>query len=102
MAVTVTKVAEPWLTTGLVYRIKYRAVNEVGAGEFSGTTSVALADLPSKPNLPVRMDSISTIDKVYLEWAAPTTTDSPGGDITGYKIEVDDGIGGELVPVYDN
>ena len=35
------------LESGKVYRVKYRAVNDVGASDFTPTTAIALASLPS-------------------------------------------------------
>ena len=51
---------------------------------------------------PQRVDALSTADKMVLQWAAPATTDSPGGDVIGYRLEVDDGLGSDFSIVYDS
>jgi hypothetical protein len=90
------------LTAGKTYRIKYRAVNDVGESDFTGTTSIALANLPAKVDPPVRVDALSTDSKIVLQWTAPTITESPGGDVIGYRLEVDNGLGGDFTIVYDS
>ena len=44
---------------------------------------------------------MSSEDKIVLDWTAPVSSDSPGGDIIGYRLEMDDGLGGDYVIIYD-
>jgi hypothetical protein len=99
---TIDQSNEGTLVTGKTYRVKYRAVNAVGASSFTGTTSIAMADLPGKSNIPTRVDSLSDETRIVLQWTPPTSADSPGGDIIGYRLEVDDGLGGNFTIVYDS
>lgn len=54
------------MTSGLIYRVRYRAVNDVGSSEFTASTSVALASLPDVAAAPVRLAGVSTESKVVL------------------------------------
>ena len=101
VAFTVQSAAEAWLVPGLVYRVKFRAVNEIGASDWTAMTSVALADLPGPPAPPSKIPALSSESKFVLEWTAPATSHSPGGDVTGYRLEMDDGLGGSFSVIYD-
>ncbi len=92
---------EQYLLPGLVYRVRFLAVNDVGASDFSGSTAVALASLPAAADVPVRLAALSTESKVVLQWTPPSSTDSPGGEITGYVLEMDDGLLGDFEVIYD-
>ena len=86
----------------MTYRFYYRAVNDVGASDPTNTTSVALASPPAKANSPTKILSLSTPEKIVIQWTPPATTASPGGDITGYRLEMDDGMGGNFTIIYDS
>jgi len=43
----IDRAIETSLISGKVYRLKYRAINEIGAGDFSGVTSIAMANKPA-------------------------------------------------------
>ena len=77
------------------------AVNAVGSSEFTASTSVALASLPDVAAAPVRLAGVSTESKIVLQWTAPTSYDTPGGDITGFRLWMDDGLGGDYEIIYD-
>ena len=93
---TVDQAVETTLVSGLTYRFKSLAVNDVGSSDFTGATSVALASLPAKPAVPLRVAALSTASRIVVQWVAPTSSDSPGGDITGYRLLMDDGLGGDF------
>lgn len=97
---TIDKTTETYLVSGLTYRLRLRAVNDVGASDWTGTESIALAALPPQPSAPVR-DSSTSDSRIVVSWTAPTTADSPGGDVIGYKLEMDDGLGGNFTVLYD-
>ena len=52
----IDKDVETYLVTGLTYRIKMRAKNQIGFGEFSEVTQVALVNPPSKVSTPYKVD----------------------------------------------
>ena len=98
---TIEQSSEAFLVTGLIYRVKSLAVNEVGPSDFSAATSIALADLPSQANAPAKIVALSTQTKFVLTWAPAASTDSPGGGVTGYRLEMDDGLGGDFEIIYN-
>jgi len=81
--------------------VRYLAVNDFGASDPTSTTSVALASLPAQAAAPTKVQALSSISRIVVEWTPPASVDSPGGDITGYRLEMDDGLGGDLVVIYD-
>jgi hypothetical protein len=66
LAFTIDQLTETSLTSGLTYRVQYLAVNDVGSSDFTGSTSIALAGLPSVPDPPVRVAALSTSSKIVL------------------------------------
>jgi hypothetical protein len=74
----------------------------VGASDFSGITTIGFAALPAQPNQVTKVESLSTSTRLVLSWTAPTTSDAPAGDISGYRLELDDGLGGNFTIVYDS
>ena len=78
------------LTTGLIYKFRFRAINLVGAGEDSDIVEYALVDVPSAPSAPVVMLSHTTEDQVAVEWGEVASLQAPGSDVTGYVLEMKD------------
>lgn len=62
----IDKGTETSLVSGKVYRLKYRAKNEIGLGDFSGITSIAMADKPSQVAIPTKNLSLSTQNQIVL------------------------------------
>lgn len=90
------------MVSGAIYRFYYRAINDIGASDPTNTTSAALASPPAKANPPIKILELSTAEKIVIKWIAPSTFASPGGDITGYRLEMDDGMGGNFTIIYDS
>lgn len=65
---------ETSLVSGKIYRIKYRAVNEIGPGAFSGINSIAMADVPPQVSMPTKNTVLSTSTTIVLEWAKAADT----------------------------
>lgn len=97
---SVTIVNEVAMVAGKIYQFKLRAVNEAGQGEFSGIVSVALARLPAQLSVPTHITSQSTQNRIALSWTANTNWDSPGGDVTGFKVYMAEGSGGVFTLIY--
>lgn len=51
----ILKSVETYLITGRIYRIKVRAINEIGAGDFSDIIEVALVNPPMQPSAPYKI-----------------------------------------------
>jgi hypothetical protein len=80
------------LTPGLEYRFAYFAINEFGTSAPSWVLTVASSELPNPPeNLQVdwTQSSKSTL-KVF--WEAPSVASAAA--ISGYTLQMDDGLGG--------
>jgi hypothetical protein len=97
----VDQATETFLVTGRTYRLRTLAVNEAGSSEPTATTAIALADPPPQANAPTKEAALSSTERLVLSWLPAAGTDAPGGDITGYRLEMDDGLGGDFVVLYD-
>lgn len=89
--------------TGLVYRIKFRAINEIGIGEFSDVTEVAMVSLPTAPDAPVKVLALSTETSITVKWESPvvSSAEMPGGRITNYQLFMDDGEFGDFALIQE-
>ena len=76
------------------------AKNEMGYSEFSEHISAAFCDLPSKPNAPTKNISLSTVNKLVIEWSFIPNTQMPAGLITNYIIFMDSNISGDFKEIY--
>jgi hypothetical protein len=83
---------EKALVSGRIFRLKYKAVNEINSSEFSDLVSVAMANAPAKPATPSKVISLSTTTTLVISWTAVANAAMPGGVITKYKVFMDDGI----------
>lgn len=75
------------LQAGQVYRLRVRAKNEIGWGEYSPDLLAAMTAVPQKPSTPTRDDLLSSKTSVAFSWSQ--TDDNPGelgGLVTGYRI----------------
>lgn len=79
------------VTTGLIkgqiYAFRYRAINAIGAGEWSEAAKLRAAAIPIAPPRPVYLSSTDTTITVGLL----ETTDNGGSLISSYKLYRDDG-----------
>ena len=98
-----TTIATP-LTPGEIYRFKVSAHNVVGEGERTQLSTnydlqgdvvdyVLAADLPEAPPNPPTADTVTEV-AVSLTLAALAAESNGGSIITGYLVEIDDGLGG--------
>ncbi len=85
---TATTYAHTGLSAGVTRHYRVRAINSVGPGAVSATTS-ATTDTPNAtvPAAPTQLTATATgRTSINLSWTAPTNTG--GAAITGYQIEV--------------
>ena len=68
------------LTNGTGYDFKVRAVNDIGAGDYSAVTSATPSTVPSTPT---GLDAVAADRQVALTWTAPF---DGGSAITGYTV----------------
>lgn len=73
------------IVRGNIYRVRYRAQNFNGWGDFSDVGYIKAATTPSTPPAPLYYDSDSTM--IILQFIPPT--DNGGSTISGYKLWMD-------------
>jgi hypothetical protein len=82
---------------GYTYRFKYRVKNQIGWSDYSESTYILAANVPSKPPTPTYVSSTST--EISLQFYEPA--DNGGSLITLYELEMNDGTGYAPVNAYD-
>lgn len=85
------------LTTGTVYAFRYRAINSVGASQWSVPLSVALAGKPSAPAAPFRSPTGNSESSIGVSWTALTGETLP---VIAYVLYVDDGSSSDYTELY--
>ena len=85
------------LTLGVQYKIQASSVNEVGESELSPAARVTFANRPSAPaSLTLSATKEPSIQALW------TASSAINGDlIQGYKLYIDNGVGGEFILVFD-
>jgi hypothetical protein len=73
----------------------------IGSGEFSDVVEIAMVNPPSKPIAPVKIDALSSSSKMTVRWDALIVPDVelPSGEITYYKLFMDDGLYGNFTQI---
>lgn len=71
----------------LIYRYKYRCLNQNGWGPFSPLAYLIAADRPSKSQTPTRISFSAT--EITIQLYAPESTG--GDDVTKYELYMDEG-----------
>lgn len=87
------------VTTGLIYTFRFKAVNDKGSSEYSEQVSIAANEPPLQSATPVVDYTLSTRTSIFVSWDLNDNAIGDGGLITGYKLYMDDGYGGELEEV---
>ena len=83
----------------LLFRFRMRATNEIGSIE-SSISNQLLAGVPVKPSSPPLSDATQTgPSTVSVTWTP--VADTGGSDIVTYSLEIDDGIGGDFISLFD-
>lgn len=94
---TVTVANDPILANQK-YRFRIKAVNAYGSSEWSPTIDLVVAPLPSAPSAPTKVQSLSSQNSIYLQWADPV---SDTEIITGFRLYMLDLQGGDNLMIYD-
>lgn len=77
-------VADDGLTTGLLYKFKFTAINLVGNSEDSDISEFALVDVIEAPGAPTVMLDHTSEASIAVEWSAVGAYDPAGYQVTGY------------------
>jgi hypothetical protein len=89
------------LESATLYKIRVSAVNRVGEGPLSHSIEVIAADMPSKPTQ-MPEATLVTQTSVNLKLEALPEEQNGGSAITGYLVEIDDGLGGAFELVHNS
>lgn len=66
---------------------------------FSSTTGFILADIPSNPTIAPTSDiTVTSTNIIKIDYTVITS--NGGSPIISYSLEVDDGMGGNFVPLF--
>ncbi len=84
--VTVTK----GIVKGLVYRVRYRAVNSIGPGPWSDVSYIPAATVPLAPPQP----QVISVDNTQVTLSLSETTDNGGSSIMYYELYINEGSDG--------
>ncbi len=86
IAADATSYSDTGLTPGTTYTYRLRAVNSVGAGEWSNEPAVTTTDTaaPDAIALTATKDATNGKTEINLTWSTP---DDNGEDITAYRLE---------------
>jgi hypothetical protein len=89
------------LTLGSSYKLQVSSTNEIGESALSEANTVLFANVPSSPaTLTLATQMISKEEPhIVSTWTAPSSMN--GDVVSGYKLYIDDGRGGDYVLAYD-
>ena len=88
------------LTTGLFYKLRFKATNVLGSGLYSNILKIALIDPPEAPYTPVRVDSASSLTSIGVDWYPLVDGPNAGGVVTGYNLYIAVGVSGSYRLAY--
>jgi hypothetical protein len=92
---SITVHRESELEPSATYRFKVSAVNYVGEGPMSPEIFVIAADMPEKPANPPTV-TLVTQSSISLTLEAIPESSNGGSAVTGYIVELNDGLGGDF------
>ena len=67
----------------------------------SNLISAAAVDRLEAPTAILKNDALSTLTSMFVEWPPVAPGVSPGGDVLGYRLRVEDAINGTIWIVFD-
>jgi hypothetical protein len=86
------------LVQGKVYRFKTKATNVYGDSEFSNEVIIGIGENVPAPADVTRDSDFQSETSILVHWTAVTSSDLP---ITGYTLQMDDGLIGPFTEIYD-
>lgn len=76
------------------YFFAYKLRNSEGDSLMSDSIEVMFADYPKAPKTPVKVDSKSSLDSIYVEWEIESEGDEL--NVLGYLLWMDSGSDGRF------
>ncbi len=90
------------IVSGDIFGFKWRCFNLRGYSEFSETFFAAASDPPAAPLAPTITYQWSSSTSIFVSWSQVSDgVAGPGSIIRGYKLYMDDGLGGPFTVLYD-
>jgi hypothetical protein len=80
------------------YRFRIRAENAYGSSEWSATTDVAVAPLPSSPLAPTKIQELSSKSSIAVEWTSNSGDTEP---VLGFRLFLQKDLSSESELIYD-
>lgn len=96
---TILEHTQSSLTQGATYKFKVSAYNQIGESALTNQITVIAADTPVAPINPI---DVTEVTKSYISLEITETIEDGGSPITGYIIEMDDGLSGEFTQVHNS
>ena len=85
-----TQVLVDGLSKGFIYRVRYRAINQIGSGEWSDIAYKRAASVPAAPPVPV----ITEVDATKIVLQLSIAADDGGTGILAYHLYINEGSNG--------
>ena len=76
------------LSKGIVYKVRYRAINSIGTGAWSELAFMRAAQVPIPPPSPI----IAFVDNTKINLQLKISSDDGGSGILSYHLYVDEGL----------
>jgi hypothetical protein len=83
-----TQVLVKNLSKGIVYKVRYRAINSIGTGAWSELAFMRAAQVPIPPPSPI----IAFVDNTKINLQLKISSDDGGSGILSYHLYVDEGL----------
>ena len=93
--------ASDGIVAGTVYEFRWLATNAIGSSATSQTLKVAAIDQLPGPASITKDRTLSSLTSIHIEWQTVTPGTSPGGEILGYKLLVEDANNGTSWVAFD-
>lgn len=85
-----TQVLVNGLTKGFIYRVRYRAINQIGSGDWSEIAYKRAASVPAAPPTPI----ITFVDATQIALQLSISSDDGGTGIFAYHLYINEGQNG--------
>jgi hypothetical protein len=83
-------VVDDSLTTGLLYKFKFLAINLVGNSESSDISEFALTQVIAAPGQPFKMLAFTSEESLAVQWTQTGSSSPAGLRVSGYVLEMKD------------